>query len=226
MLKIKLDTFDVTASGKILKNQDYASIVSAKTLVSVAKKEQVTILKAAHEEYDKIIADAKKNAEKIVHDAQTTYESEKRRGYEDGLASGKAEMADQLMDLATKSADSFTKLEHDIVEVVIRAIKKILGDVDKGELITNVVKNSLKMIKSQKQVVLKVSTLEAAFLRERVSTLIKDSPGIEFLDIISDNHLSPGSCLLETELGVIDASIDVQIAAIEKSLGKDIHEQR
>ncbi len=222
MLKIKLNKFDI-ATGKVLKSRDYLEIISAKELVSAAENEKEDILRSAREEHERIIAKAKQDAEKIVTDAKAVYKTEKERGYTDGLTSGKAEMAEQLMLLATKNADSFTKLEKDVIEVVIRAIKKIIGDIDRNELITSVVKNSLKMIKSQKQALLKVSPSEVAFLREKVNDLIKDTPSVEFLDVVSDTHLSPGSCLLETDLGVIDASVDVQIAAIEKSLGKGIN---
>lgn len=222
MLKIKLNKFDVE-SGKILKCADYASIVSAKTLVQEAEKEKDGILNGAKKQSEKIISDAKKQADKITAEAKSVYESEKKRGYDDGVADGKTEMADQLMALATKNADSLTKLEKDVTSVVIRAIKKIIGDIDKTELITSVVKNSLKMIKSQKQAVLKVAPSEAAILRDRVNELIKDAPNLDFLDIVSDAHLSPGACLLETDLGVIDASIDIQVAAIEKSIGRGIN---
>ncbi|MDE6432482.1 MAG: HrpE/YscL family type III secretion apparatus protein [Opitutales bacterium] len=222
MLKIKLEKFDVKV-GKILKKQDYAATISAKAIVSEAEKEKESILNSADAESAKIIASAKEEAEKIVTDAKAVYESEKERGYADGMASGKTEMANQLMALATKNADSFAKMEKDVTDVVVRAIKKIIGDVDKNELITNVVKNALKMIRSQKQATLKVAPSEAAFLREKVTELMKDTPNLEFLDIVSDAHLNPGSCLLETDLGVIDASIDVQIAAIEKSIGRGIN---
>jgi type III secretion protein L len=82
------------------------------------------------------------------------------------------------------------------------------------------------MVRSQKQAVLKVSPSEARFLRDRVCELTKETPGIEFLEIVSDAHLEPGSCLLETDLGVVDASVAVQIAAVEKSLGRVINERR
>lgn len=223
MLKIKLKKFDIE-SGKILKNQDYATIVAAKSLVSVAEEEKAEILKSANVERDKILEKAKQEADKILSDAKEVYESEKKRGYTDGVASGRTEMADQLMALATKNADSLSRLEKDVTDVVVRAVKKIIGDIDKTELITDVVKNSLKLIKSQKQAVLKVAPSEASFLREKVDELIKDTPNLEFLDIISDAHLSPGACILETDLGVIDASVDVQIAAIEKSIGRGTKE--
>jgi type III secretion protein L len=222
MLKIKLNKFDAASIGKVLKWNEYSSIVAAKELVASAKAECDAIIKDAKAERDKIISAANCEAGKIIETAKKTYEAEKNRGYGDGVSKGKEEMADQLMAFATKSAESFTKLEKDVIEVVTRAIRKILGDVDKNELITNVVKNALKLVKSQKQAVLKVAPSEARFLRDRVCELTKDTPGIEFLDIVSDAHLEPGSCLLETDLGVVDASIAVQIAAVEKSLGRGV----
>ena len=99
-------------------------------------------------------------------------------------------------------------------------LRKIIGKFDKTELITNVVKNSLKKIKLQKQATLRVSPAEVAKLRDNVAELTKDTPTLEFLDVQADNHLKPGSCILETELGVIDASIDVQLSAIENALSK------
>ncbi|MDR0595190.1 MAG: HrpE/YscL family type III secretion apparatus protein [Puniceicoccales bacterium] len=226
MLELKLRKFDAVPAGKVLKWSEYASIVSAKKLLSDAKAEGVDIIKQAHAERDVIVLAAKDEAEKIVEKAKKTYESEKKRGYNDGITSGKEEMADQMMELATKSADSIAKLEKDVIDIVARAIKKILGDVNKNELIASVVKNALKMVKTQKQAVLKVCPSEVSFLRDRVDELTKDTPSIEFLDIVSDAHLSPGSCLLETDLGVVDASVSVQIAAIEKSLGRMINERR
>jgi type III secretion protein L len=226
MFEIRLKTFEAVNVGKVLKWNEYSSIVSARHIVAGANVERDNIIKQAQSERDAIISDAKEEKKKIIDEAKATYEFEKRRGCEDGLSSGKEEMADQLMELATKSAESMTKIEKDVVDVVARAIKKSLGDADKNELITSVVRNALKMVKSQKQAVLKVSPSEVSFLRDRIDELTRDTPSIEFLDIISDAHLSPGSCLLETDLGVVDASVAIQIAAIEKSLGRMINEQK
>jgi type III secretion protein L len=92
--------------------------------------------------------------------------------------------------------------------------------IDKADLITSVVKNSLQKIKAQKQATLKVSPFEVKMLRDRISEITNESPVLEFLDICADAHLEPGSCILETELGIIDASVSVQLEAIETALTK------
>ncbi|MDR2721045.1 MAG: hypothetical protein LBB15_02030, partial [Puniceicoccales bacterium] len=122
MLEIRLDKFDALHVGKVLKWRKYSVLASAKQLIADAKIERDSIIKRAQDESAKIIAAANGEAKKIIDEAKVTYESEKKRGYDDGIANGKEEMADQLMELATKSADSFTKLEKDVIDVVARAI--------------------------------------------------------------------------------------------------------
>ena len=73
----------------------------------------------------------------------------------------------------------------------------------------------------QKHATIKVAPSEAPILRDRIAELTKDSPMLEFLDICSDAHLSSGSCIIETELGVIDASVPVQLEAIQSALSTD-----
>ena len=38
--------------------------------------------------------------------------------------------------------------------------------------------------------------------------------------MVADRRLSAGGCILETEIGVVDASIEVQLKALERSLAK------
>ena len=42
--------------------------------------------------------------------------------------------------------------------------------------------------------------------------------GASFLDVVSDARLERGACLLESELGVVDASLETQLKALENAL--------
>jgi type III secretion protein L len=218
--EIRMGSFDTKRKGKVLKAASYVALVEAKKALSTAEKERDDILRKAHRESAAIAAEADKKAKEIIERAKQTRKKEEERGYADGLATGKQEISNVMMDFVTKSAQSFSKLEADVTEVVGSALRKIIGKLDKTELITNVVKNSLQKIKLQKQATLKVSPVEAQMLRDRMAEITVGTPVLEFLDVCADAHLEPGSCILETELGVIDASISVQLEAIEAALAK------
>jgi hypothetical protein len=52
------------------------------------------------------------------------------------------------MTFISKSANSFSRLEKDGVEVVKSALRKMIGKIDKTELIASLVKHSLQKIKT------------------------------------------------------------------------------
>ena len=44
----------------------------------------------------------------------------------------------------------------------------------------------------------------------------------DFLDVVPDARLERGACLLESELGVVDASLETQLKALENALRSKI----
>lgn len=222
MLIVKKDELTVLPEGKILRFADYATLECNSKIISAAKEEASKILNHAQGTAENIVANANSEAESIICDAHKTFESEKKRGYAEGVESGKEDMAVQMMDLVTKSVTGFAKFEKDIVNVVLRAIRRIIGEIDKTELITNVVKNALKVVKNQKHATLKVSNDDLKLVREHIEEIKQEFPSLEYIDVFADSHLQDGSCLLETEFGIVDASLEVQLDAIKKSLSKNL----
>lgn len=42
------------------------------------------------------------------------------------------------------------------------------------------------------------------------------------VEVAADPRLNPGDCILETEIGVVDASLETQLQAIEQALQRRI----
>ena len=59
----------------------------------------------------------------------------------------------------------------------------------------------------------------------RMAAMISSAPnGATFLDVTADPRMKPGDCILECELGVVDASLETQLKAIEHALLGKIRE--
>jgi type III secretion protein L len=219
--QIQLGSLDLKSSGKVLKAESYATLLDASVLLASAKAKCVEILQNANAAAAGIIAAAQKQANEIVGTVKQAKKEEEKRGYDAGVAAGKQEISNVMMDFVTKSANSFSKLEKDVTEVVASALRKIIGKIDKTELIVSVVKTSLQKIKTQKHAKLKVAPAEAPLLRDRLTEITSgNSHVLQFLEITSDVHLPLGSCVIETELGVVDASVAVQLESIENAFAK------
>ena len=65
---------------------------------------------------------------------------------------------------------------------------------------------------------MRVSTDVEAEVRERVGEVLSGNGGVSFLEVVGDERIGKGGCLLESEAGVVDASIQQQLEALEGAL--------
>ena len=172
---------------------------------------------------EEIIAAAEADAARIREEAKVAFEEEKKRGYEKGLADGKMEIAMQKLALLDSSVEFMEGVEQKMADVVIKALKSFVVEVGDREMVVNIVRKTLNaVIRTQRHVTLKVAPEMVGVVKERVAALRQDYPTVETFDVIEDSRLKGPACILETEAGVADASVETQLAAIEKSLQRHI----
>lgn len=199
----------------LLKKNDFA-IESDRRLV---KATDVATVKASEE----IIAAAEAEAAKIRDEAKAEYAAQKKRGYDDGIAEGKMEIAMQKLDLVDQSVAFMEAVEEKMAGVVMKALKSFVTEIGDKEMVINIVKKTLKaVIRTQKHVTVKVSSEMVATVKERLSAILADYPTIVEADVVEDPHLKGAACVLETEAGVADASVESQLQAIERSLKRHL----
>ncbi|MBI1247958.1 HrpE/YscL family type III secretion apparatus protein [bacterium] len=174
----------------------------------------------AYLDAEAIIAEAKNQAEQIIADAHEEFEAQKKEGFEEGLMEAKLEMAEKMVDSVAKSVDYFQGLEAKLTDLVVKALKKVVGEMDQRERIVAVVRNALAVARNEQKVMVRVCPDEVPFLQESLTEIMRAYPTINFIDIVPDGRLNPGGCILETDIGIVDASVDVQLKVIEKSLSK------
>jgi type III secretion protein L len=193
--------------------------VRANELIETANQSAAQIIGEANERSAAILDEAVKKREQIFGEAKKYYENEARRGYEEGYSTGKSEMAQQLVGVAAKNSENFKQLENSIVGLVIKALERIIGKFDRKELVVDIVCQALKMVKNQREAVLKVSPQDSQAVRDCLQEILSDG-SVDYLEVKPDSRLKPGTCILETDIGVVDASLDVQLESIIKALKK------
>ena len=185
----------------------------------VVKAADVATVRSAAE----IVAAAEAQAAQIREDAKAAYEEERKKGYDKGIADGKTEIAMQKLDLVDSSVAFMENVEEKMSEIVMKALKSCVAEIGDREMVIQIVRKTMAaVIRTQRQVTLKVSPELVETVRARVSELTAAFPTIETFDVVEDPRLKGAACLLETEAGVADASVESQLAAIERSLKKHI----
>ena len=201
MLLVNKPDFVLQSDRRVVKATDVATVRSATEILSAAEAE----------------------AARIREEAKAAFEAEKQRGYEKGISDGKMEMAMQKLDQVDSSVAFMEGVEEKMAEVVMKALKTCVVEIGDREMVVQIVRKTMAaVIRTQRTVTLKVAPELVETVRARVSELTTTFPTIETFDVVEDPRLKGAACILETEAGVADASVETQLAAIEKSLRKHI----
>ena len=184
-------------------------------------------------EHDKLIADAKRDAAIIAEEARQQAHAE---GLEQGKADGEKIIRDELAEIINQAnakaektlkdakeatADYFVRAEDDVVKVVMMAIEKILPQhfLDVPQVVLPVVREAIKYVRDQKEIKVHVEPESydlVLMARSEFQSMLTD--GTAILEIVSDDTLSPGDCVIETPNGGVDARLLTQIELMKNSI--------
>ena len=199
----------------LIGNPDF-TLTSDRRLV---KASEVATVKSAAE----IVAAAEAEAARIREEAKAAFEEERKRGFEKGLQDGKLEIAMQKLEQVDQSVAFMESVEGKMADIVMKALKSCVVEIGDREMVINIVRKTMNaVIRTQRHVTLKVAPEMVAAVKERVSALRVDYPTVETFDVVEDPRLKGPACILETEAGVADASVETQLAAVERSLKRHI----
>ena len=175
---------------------------------------------AAWGDAEALLASARQQADAIIAGAEAALEAERQRGYAEGVAEAQMEQAEKMIDTVSRTIDYFARVEGDVVALVMSAVRKIIDGFNDEERVLIVVKNALSVVRDQKQMTLRLHPQQVDVARARMNDLLASYPGVGYLDIVADGRLSLESCILESEIGLVEASIEGQIKALETAFTK------
>ncbi|HSV47688.1 MAG TPA: HrpE/YscL family type III secretion apparatus protein, partial [Ramlibacter sp.] len=184
--------------------------------VKVVRAADIAVLRDAAQ----AVADARAQADAIVAEATAAFEAEKQRGYQEGQEEARLEQAEQMIENVSRTIDYFSKVEGRMVDLVMQAVQKIISDFDDSERVVITVRNVLSVVRNQKQMTLRLNPQQVDLVKARVNDLLAAYPGVGYLDIVADSRLKPDACILESEIGLVEASMEGQIAALRGAFQK------
>jgi len=190
----------VAAGGKVVRASDYSRWVSAKH----------------------VLGEARVQAKVIRDHARQEHVAERERGYQEGLREARA-MQVAEMDATLRQARAYLDgIEGEMVDLVMDCVREIIGELDARERIVRIVRGALGRARRQKQAVLRLHTDDVAAVLAWRDDLLAEFPAVEDLDIVATAQMARGACRVETEIGVIEAGVDAQLAALEQALRRSV----
>jgi type III secretion protein L len=190
---VQKEHLNIVQNGKVLKADEYLTYKTAA----------------------EIIQEAKTDAKLIVAEAEDAYRLSKTEGYQLGIEEGRAEFVAKILE-ATKQANNYIRRkESQIVDVVVTAVKSILGEFEDAELTLRIVKKAINELQGQQQITIRVVPDQTKIIEHALQEITNSSLLIK---VVADIEIQSGQCILESNLGLIECSIDDQIDAIRNAM--------
>jgi flagellar assembly protein FliH len=194
-----------------------AVVVDALTSYEETNEMNTKAIEDATNEAKHILEQAKKEAEKMKQEA---FAAAQKKGYEEGILKAKNETQKLKAEYEQKSSrliqeyEAMTKeMEPQMVHIIASLVEKMTGIIsqDREEVILYLVDKAIKNMDKSDQYTIKVSKEDFEYISMRKNLLLAAIGRETQLYITEDAGLKKNQCFIETDVKIINCSLDTQL---------------
>ncbi len=202
MVMLQSGTLSLNPKRKVIKAHEYSAYLQAEQVLEAAREE----------------------AARIVKDAERGYDEKLAQGYAQGLAEAKQDHAERLVDTVIATVDGLQALEERVIDIVMSSLRRILSTYDDYALTREVVAGALTTLRDTRIIKLRVAAHAAENVRQ---DLVNRSQHIaQLVEVVADPDMARGACVIETESGMVDASLESQLSLLKRAFTRRLLRER
>ena len=194
--------------------RDYASLSRPEVADKVIRAKDFWAFK----DVERALADALEQQQQIITSAEHAYEAEKKRGYAEGSEEAKLEQSGNMVEIVSQTVEYFGKVETQMTELVLDAVRKVVSDFDDEKQVSTVVRSCLNVLRTQKHLSMTVHPSQVDYMRNQIGVLQKIYPSIAHIEVHPDPKLGMDACVVESEIGIVEASLEGQVETLREAL--------
>ncbi len=186
------------------------------------------LLSETYKEQEEILARAREEADAIREEAR-------QQGYNDGFAQGMAEADRQIEEAKNNSVSEYenkineleaeytqkkAEMEPQLVETLLEVFSKVTHVMaeDKKDMILSLVDGVMRNSELSREFLIRVSEDDYKYLEANKNMLYGATSSEIHIDICRDSQLERNQCIIETDAGVFDCSLDIQLENLIKDI--------
>lgn len=202
---------------------------------AMGEQQAAASLENANAEAERIIEEARLQAEQIIADANknadAAFEEAKQNGYYEGNEKAQEEMNIKQAQLEVEFDNKRKELEKEynnlkesiepeLVEVITDVFRKVTGVVaeDNQEIILHLINDVMHNADGSRDYVIKVSPDDYKFLVNNQGKIYCAMSREVNIDIVEDATLERNQCMIETNTGIFNCSLDIELNNLIKNI--------
>lgn len=217
----------IGVDGDVLRGEQLATLVDIDTAWREMRAQGEAELSAAGAQAQALLADAEAQAAELEARAAQRYEHAAGEGYEAGLREALADWHARVM--RSPDADGLTpqRRQRDrLAQLVALAVEQMVAASDPADLFRRAAATLEQIVADGSPLEVRVHPADL-----RAATVAFGEAGRSWrevgcavrLRVQADAALEPGSCQCESDLGAVDASLSLQLAAMREALARAVN---
>ena len=193
-------------------------------MLDIANDRAAQIMAQAEMDAQKILSDAKATANEIMAKARD-------EGYNQGVLEGRKSVEEEKerLNIEFKEKSDYLerdymerrkKMEPELVDVitdVFASVTRALSE-DQRDMILALVDKVLSGTEANNNYIIKACREDAEFLRENKESILKNINRDINIEIVEDVSMHRNECLIDTDLGIYDCSLDIQLENLVRAI--------
>ncbi len=181
--------------------------------------------KLSEEQISKVKSEAQRIIDEAMKEAEGIREESRNAGREEGRAEASARI-EEAMQTLNQAVNERKKIIKDSEQEILRLAMKVAEQIIRSEVslhrdvCLNIVAEAISRVSDREQIIVKVNREDAEYLKRYKDRLAGMLDGVKSFTILEDSAVEPGGCVIETNLGFIDAKISTKLKSIEEALKK------
>jgi type III secretion protein L len=197
------------ARSSVIEGEVYEASQVAKDIVQKAQQQSEDLVAKAREEASGILHQANEERERLITESRDS-------GYQEGLA--------KATELITKSKDYYQRAvessRDNLKMLAVKIAEKIVGRALElePETINDIVSQAIRTLRQQKNVTVRCNQEDYETLKKNEHDFLGMMGQSGVIDFVADPKIERGGCVVESELGIIDARLETQLKTLQKLL--------
>lgn len=208
----------------VVRGPDFAALTDLLEAAASLERARSEWLDQARVQIEAERAEAREQADAWLEEARQLHQSAHDLGHEAGYQQGLADAAQawttRVIHAAASTHQSLSRQSDRLAHIVTLALERIIEQEDRARLFERALRHVNRIVAELPMASLRVHPDELEAARIAVAGLAATQADAPLIEVLADTTLAPGSCLFESDQGVIDAGLSAQLAALRRAMDR------